>query len=90
MDPLALESIKLVAATALGKLWQHTRANPRFNNGLGYVLFGLAAGAGWLWATPGWNTGDWRVTVLGLVLFVLASRGSAAALKDAGAAPPSA
>ena len=89
MDPVALEAIKLAAMTVLGYVWQLTRANPKFPNWAGWVMFGTACIGGWLWSTPAWDAGDWRVTVLGLYTFVLAARGAAAGLKDARLAPPS-
>ena len=90
MDPVTLEAIKTVGTGALGWVWQQTRANPKFNNGLGYAIFGVAAVAVWFWATPSWQVMDWRSAVLNAATFALAARGAAASLKDAGAAPPSA
>ena len=84
------EAIKAAAIIVLGFVWQHTRANDKFPNALGWGVFAVACVGAWLWSTPGWYAGDWRATLLGLYMFVMAARGQAAGWKDARLAPPSA
>jgi len=87
MDPVALAGIRTLALAGLGFAFQWVRGQRRIPNWISYsglVLFGAGT---FLWATPGWNTGDWRLTVFNLATFVLAARGAGSASKDAKVAP---
>jgi len=88
MDPVQIAGLNAAAVTVLGIVWQLTRANPRFPNWLGWTLTGASAVVAWIWATPGWYSGDWRLAGLSLYTFVLAARGAAFIGKDSGLLPP--
>lgn len=87
MDPAGLEALKTAAFTVLGVIWQKWRVNPAWPDWLAWVVIPSSCVLAWLWATPGWYGGDWRMTLLSLYAFVMAARGSASTAADAGIVP---
>jgi hypothetical protein len=82
--------LALFVQAALGWLWQWARAPQRIPGWASWTVFGLAAIAGYGWAT--YNVvesfqHDWRNALFLMVSFVLAARGAASASSDAKAAP---
>lgn len=82
MDSLQQETVKAAAITLIGLLWRATRKAQNFPNWLGWVIVAVGVIAGWIWATPNWYSGDWRISGLDLYTFTIAALGIAATGSD--------
>ena len=80
----------LLVQGGVGLVWQWARGPKRFPNWASWVVFGLAAVGGYVWATPdalGAFRADWRTALFALASFVLAARGAASSSSEARIAP---
>ena len=89
MDIAQLEALKVAAMTILGVIWQRWRLNPSWPNWVAWIVIPASSVAAWLFATPGWNMGDWRLSILSLYTFIMAARGTASTTADFGVLPRS-
>lgn len=87
MDDATRMALQAAAATLLGFLWQWMRGPKSVPDWLSWLGFGLAAAALYVWQAPTVSQQDWRVTGLGLYVFVMAARGSASTAGDIKIAP---
>lgn len=83
--------IAMVGAGVLGWMWQWVRAPKKIPNWVGYAVFSATAVGLVFWAVPDFEeliVQNWRSALITAVLVLQSIRGSAAAAKDAKAAPP--
>jgi len=78
-----------IGVAAMGYAWQWTRAPKNVPNWLGYVIFGGLSIAVWYWVTPdaaAQVAGDWRSSVLKIVMLGASARGISAISAETGLA----